>query len=384
MLVTFKPDPITHPGFTSRTSDSLHARVNELAGNRFADSTLKSYTSRVNLFVIFCQVYALLIFTAHYVPGRLGTVLLPTITPALLCFFIVWMEKRGHTTYGSIMAYVIALCAWCKTRGRPDPRNTADGVVHDGYFSLCHGLKRAMGDPPPTRYPVTLWHTDKLHVAAHQMLPHKQCANMQAATKLAFALLLRVSEFTTEGQHDPTRHASRSDVTFLPNIDNPITAHVLIKYSKMDQLGKGCVLVASRAANPDRCPVLALQKLFRVDPQPPGAPLFNFNADAAPTRSATRTRFSKVCNQLFAFAQVDSMFLKAHSFRQGGATALLAAGAPEWVVKVMGRWKSDCWHAYAFTDPQHIATWSCHMHSLAATPVDYHANPPKRIMDYGG
>lgn len=128
---------------------------------------------------------------------------------------------------------------------------------------------------------------------------------MQAATKLAFALLLRVSEFTTEGQHDPTRHASRSDVTFLPNIDNPITAHVLIKYSKMDQLGKGCVLVASRAADPDRCPVLALQKLFRVDPQPLGATLFNFNAATAPTRSATRTRFSKVCNQLFAFAQVD-------------------------------------------------------------------------------
>jgi hypothetical protein len=76
------------------------------------------------------------------------------------------------------------------------------------------------------------------------------------------------------------------------------------------------------------------------------------------------------------------MYLKTHSFRQGGATALLAAGAPEWIIKTMGRWRSDSWQIYAFTDPRALSFWSTAMNGQSNTPVDYDRRPPKRIMDY--
>jgi integrase len=155
------------------------------------------------------------------------------------------------------------------------------------------------------------------------------------------------------------------DVTFLPTFDNPTHAIVNIKVSKTAQFRTVPSLRAERADDPERGPVLALKHLFTCDPQPGSASLFNFQPDStrrAPASRqgspATRTAFVKLCNDMFLYTDVNSMHLKPHSFRQGGATALLAAGAPEHIIKTMGRWRSDCWQSYAFTDPAIIARWA--------------------------
>ncbi len=44
--------------------------------------------------------------------------------------------------------------------------------------------------------------------------------------------------------------------------------------------------------------------------------------------------------------------IASHSLRRGGATYLQAKEAPVWLIKELGRWKSDAFRLY--TDP----TWS--------------------------
>ena len=44
---------------------------------------------------------------------------------------------------------------------------------------------------------------------------------------------------------------------------------------------------------------------------------------------------------------MDPRKFGAHSLRIGGATAALAAGVPPAVIRITGRWSSDCWELYA-------------------------------------
>lgn len=355
----------------------------------YAATTLRTYMSAVNKFVTFCLLHSLLVLDHSQPFGTPGSALLPTVTPTLLCFYMAWLPLNNVERYSSIMLYITALAQWCKARGRPDPRHDPRTQrTHIGFFAVCRGLKRELGAPRPTRYPVTMWHMGVLIKAAGQLLPPRQAANIKAATLLAFGAMTRVGEITTPGQTlDPTRHALRSDIEFVPAFGQPKFMRFHIKVSKCDQFRETCTVTVAAAADPSRCPVRAMHRLFQCDPQPQDAPLFNFNKDSDPRRetpgAARVDKFRKLCSDLFEFAGVQDMgHLRTHSFRQGGATALLAAGAPTWVIKVMGRWKSDAWHAYACVDVDQLRIWSTRMFMGSAEPVDYAAHPPQRIMDY--
>ena len=41
--------------------------------------------------------------------------------------------------------------------------------------------------------------------------------------------------------------------------------------------------------------------------------------------------------------------LKGQSFRIGAASAAATAGLPDWLIKVLGRWSSDCYQMYIRT-----------------------------------
>eukprot|EP00036_Acanthoecidae_sp_10tr_P000666 CAMPEP_0182948886 /NCGR_PEP_ID=MMETSP0105_2-20130417/59983_1 /TAXON_ID=81532 ORGANISM="Acanthoeca-like sp., Strain 10tr" /NCGR_SAMPLE_ID=MMETSP0105_2 /ASSEMBLY_ACC=CAM_ASM_000205 /LENGTH=732 /DNA_ID=CAMNT_0025089181 /DNA_START=489 /DNA_END=2692 /DNA_ORIENTATION=+ len=376
------PQPDHSPELSGEGPQHFAALVNDLASQRYAANTISTYRSKMSVFVLFCQLHCLL---QPATSRRHGSTQLPDVTPVLLCYYSAWLFKRGHSTFASISSYISALISWCKVRGRPDPRNTAAGERDSKYFAFAFGLKRKMGRPRPTRYPVTAWHLVQLTKAASQHFHPVLCANFVAAIRLAFSAMLRVSEFTTKGKLDVTINPTREDVVFLPTLDNAVEIKLTVKASKQDQFRETCVLTIARSDDPNRCPVRALQHLYKTDPRPPHASLFCFwtSRDQVIKQSpADQPRFRQLVHQLFSVTGISSMYLKPHSFRQGGATALLAAGAPTWIIKTLGRWRSDCWQLYAFTDPEVITHWSIKMNNRPLEAVDYDKTPPRRVCDY--
>ena len=41
--------------------------------------------------------------------------------------------------------------------------------------------------------------------------------------------------------------------------------------------------------------------------------------------------------------------LKGHTFRVGAASTTAAVGLPDWLIKIMDRWSSDCYQLYIRT-----------------------------------
>jgi hypothetical protein len=111
------------------------------------------------------------------------------------------------------------------------------------------------------------------------------------------------------------------------------------------------------------CPVRALVLWFSVTEGlvPASAPLFCMPLlDAARPGKLVPIPEEKVAGQCVSRADVSAAVKSAgvaqgelgasfgtHSCRIGGATALLQAGASAEVVKLVGRWKSDCWRIYS-------------------------------------
>ena len=83
---------------------------------------------------------------------------------------------------------------------------------------------------------------------------------------------------------------------------------------------------------------------FLLAPPCPG-PLFYFQSGVLLTRwSVTKLLRDSACS-----AGLPYRSPKGHSFRIGAASTAAAAGSPDWLIKVLGRWSSDCYQLYIRT-----------------------------------
>ena len=94
------------------------------------------------------------------------------------------------------------------------------------------------------------------------------------------------------------------------------------------------------------CAVTAMQNFF-LAVQPLPGPLFSFQSG----RLLTRSSVSALLRDAARHAGLPYKSLKGHSFRIGAASAAAAAGLLDWLIKVLGRWSSDCYQLYIRTPP---------------------------------
>ena len=69
----------------------------------------------------------------------------------------------------------------------------------------------------------------------------------------------------------------------------------------------------------------------------------------------TREKLIRETRVLIRKGGLDSREFAGHSFRIGAATTAASANLPPWLIKVLGRWSSDCFERYIKTPPSVLA-----------------------------
>ena len=60
----------------------------------------------------------------------------------------------------------------------------------------------------------------------------------------------------------------------------------------------------------------------------------------------TRSAVVHLLRDAASYAGLPYKSLKGYSFRIGAASTAAAAGLPDWLIKVLDRWSSDCYQLY--------------------------------------
>ena len=119
---------------------------------------------------------------------------------------------------------------------------------------------------------------------------------------------------------------------------------VLIKRSKTDPFRNGCTVTLARSTT-SICAVMAM-KDYVLQYQPSSAgPLFTLTSGKWLTRTSLTHELRDVLQQ----CGIQPQHCFSHSFRIAAATTAAAAGIPAWLIKVLGRWSSDCYERYIRT-----------------------------------
>ena len=235
----------------------------------------------------------------------------------------------GRVKPGTVRVYLAAVRNLHLDLGLPDP--TADAAL---LPRVTKGISRA-GLPGVSRprLPITTVVLRQLvHVLLGSHFPIADRFMLHAAMLLAFHGCLRCGEFTTPVNYDHRRHASRGDVTM-----DSEGMQFRLKTSKTDPYGKGTTIEVG-LCKPPMCATTAIRTYLTMTNGAPHDPLFRYK-DGHPLSKKT---FVDEVRRLLESASIDNASsYSGHSFRIGAATSAAMAGAPDWQIRAMGRWKSD-------------------------------------------
>ena len=160
-----------------------------------------------------------------------------------------------------------------------------------------------------------------------------------AAFNLAFFAFLRCSEYTYSGVRKYLQQFDLSTecITFHPSLARSHCITVYLKSSKTNIAREGQSLTIARTLSPLYA-VAAMHEYF-LSARPQHGPLFYFESG----RYLTPGIVSDLLRDSARAAVPPYQSLKAHSLRISAASVAAAAGLPHWLIKVLGRWSSDCW-----------------------------------------
>ena len=305
-----------------------------------AASTQRTYQSAQRRYISFCSYYSI-----HPLP----------VTELNLCLFVSHLASN-NVSHKSIKCYLSAvrhlhIAAVGSELGIGD-------MTLLGYVLL--GIKRTQASSgqaaPRTRLPVTApvmrllkrsWESQGASFD-HQMLWATCCT--------CFHGFLRSGEATvpTLTAYDPSVHLSMADVS-LDSASNPGMAILRIKASKTDQFRRGVNVFLGRTDN-DLCPVAALLAYIARRGTDPG-PLFRFS-DRSPL---TREALVREIRAALQGSGLDPSLYSGHSFRSGAATTAAAAGVPDSLIKILGRWESSAYLRYVQLPRESLSAISSHL-----------------------
>lgn len=257
-----------------------------------------------------------------------------------LCLFSTFLaESLQHS---SIKVYLAAVRSLHIESGFPDP---LDNCLQ--LHRVVRGIKRAQGSPSShKRLPVTAEIMKLIH--SQLSLSNHDDIMFWAACTLAFFGFLRSAEFTVPSlsAFNSSYNLTVNDVA-LDSHFHPTCMQVFIKASKTDPFRHGCSILIGKGSPPS-CAIDALVSYLSLRGDRPG-PLF-LQENGQPL---TRESLTQRLRLILQVAGVPGNY-SSHSFRIGAATTAAAAGIPDHLIQVLGRWKSDAYKIYIQTSKSSI------------------------------
>ena len=236
-----------------------------------------------------------------------------------------------QVSYKTIKVYLAGIWLEHLERGLKDP--TKDELLH----LLCTGIKRSQGVSKPKRLPITInvLQALKLQLRNDSSLTPLEKWLLWAAFTLAFYGFLRASEFASSSF--TWQHIHLSDDRYT----------ILIEQSKTDPFHRGHI-VNVHATGTSTCPVRTLRLYAEATtPLHDDEPVFK----GGKFSPLDRQHLTSSIRYLQKNTQYSHQQYSRHSFRSGAATTAAAAGIPEWLIKILGRWRSNAYQVYIDSSP---------------------------------
>ena len=237
-----------------------------------------------------------------------------------------------QVSYKTIKVYLAGICLEHLERGFEDP--TKDELLH----LLCTGIKRSQGAQTRTRLPITITilQTLKSQLPLDATFSLLEKCLLWAAFTMAFYGFLRASEFATPSLK--WQHVLRAGNMYT----------IFIERSKTDpfRCGHSITLYASGTST---CPVRAFQLYAEAVPQHQDNSLVFKGGRFSPFY---RQQLTNTIHYLLQNTSYTQQHYSSHSFQSRAASTAAAAGLPDWLTKVLGRWSSNAYQLYIRSSPK--------------------------------
>ncbi len=140
----------------------------------------------------------------------------------------------------------------------------------------------------------------------------------------------------------------------------PTGFQLFIKKSKTDRMGNGHWAQFFSNGTPS-CPFAAVISnyfvVFRKSALP-SDPLFVLQDGVS---EPSKVFIINKLKDTIRLLGLDPLQFSGHSFRRGGATSMAAAGVPDYIIKHVGRWKSDVYQIYTHVTQDNLVNASQQM-----------------------
>lgn len=300
----------------------LRTRAKSLVQSGIKASTARTYGASQLRYVRFCEL-------VNIKP-------LPCTEDNIL-MYIAYLDKSGLKA-SSVKVYIAALRSYSIDNGFGNP------------FEMFYRVNKAIrameikSTGPRQKLPITFEIMSKMHQFFHQ---EYNDFVIWAAMCVGFFGCLRAAEYTVveHQSYDPTVNVAMNDFT----LQNGQYISIKIKRSKTDHLNQGFSVYIAATTKPV-CGMSAVLNMLTHRralglPCLPESPLFLLSNGQA----LSRTMLIYHTKVTLARLGYDSSMYSGHSFRAGSATTAAINGLPEWQIKLLGRWKSNCYQMYIRT-----------------------------------
>lgn len=243
--------------------------------------------------------------------------------------FVGYLSAKG-LSYATVRSYLAGLSYLTKLQDFQDP--TDQFLVS----KLLQGLKR-IKHTQDSRLPITKHLLQRIITILPSVCKDNyESLLFSSAFSIAFYGLLRVSEVIVTPKQN--HRVLLREHLHIDHINKQL--HLLVKFSKTDQTGKGTTLHIQSTGDLT-CPYALVTKYLSVHSNPKG-PLF-CHLGGFPV---TRYQFSAVLTKAISALNIDATPYKSHSFRIGASTELALKGYPSDIIQTSGRWRSNCYKSY--------------------------------------